>query len=174
MGTGVRKPTGRPGPAGCGRAERPQKYSSLHKEGSGTRTVVQGKGEGVGGGAVRDGHQEKFNEGQEFRQKPSGLNIEGRNQEISRNAETPKKTFARRRLSTRQERKDNRGGRRLLRPSTPTQAKYHQPHRSKTHRHSGAGIQERALVGVHRRSPPEESTGQTTGYQTLLEGRPTE
>ena len=56
MGTGdVRKPTGRPGPAGCGRAERPRKYSSVRREGSGTRTIVRGKG---GGGAERDGHQE--------------------------------------------------------------------------------------------------------------------
>ena len=47
-GTGVRKPKGRPGPEGCGRAERPRKYSSVHREGSGTRTVVQGKGGGGG------------------------------------------------------------------------------------------------------------------------------
>ena len=35
----------------------------------------------------------------------------------------------------------------------------------------GAGTQERALVGVHRRSPPEDPTGRTTGNQTLLGGR---
>ena len=36
----------------------------------------------------------------------------------------------------------------------------------------GVRTQERAfLVGVHRRSPPEESTGRTTGNQTLLGGR---
>ena len=70
-GTGVRKPTGRPGPAGCGRAERPRKYSSVHREGSGTRTVVRGKGE-EGGSVVRDGHQENFDEGQVCRKKPSG------------------------------------------------------------------------------------------------------
>ena len=34
----------------------------------------------------------------------------------------------------------------------------------------GPGTQERALVGVHRRSPPEESIGKTTGNQTLLGG----
>ena len=45
-GTGVRKPTGKPGPAGCGQAERPRSYSSVRSEGSGTRTVVPGKGEG--------------------------------------------------------------------------------------------------------------------------------
>ena len=49
-GTGdVRKPTERPSPAICGRAEQPQKYSSVRREGSGTRTVVQVKREGGGG-----------------------------------------------------------------------------------------------------------------------------
>ena len=43
--------------------ERPRKYSSVRREGSGTRTVVWGKGEG-GGGAVREGQQENFDEGQ--------------------------------------------------------------------------------------------------------------
>ena len=39
-------------------------------------------------------------------------------------------TLPGRRLATRRETQDHRGGRRLLRPSTHTQAKYHQPHRS--------------------------------------------
>ena len=52
----VMNPTGRPGPAGWGRAERPQKYSSVRREGIGTRTVVRGKGEG---GTDRDGHHDQ-------------------------------------------------------------------------------------------------------------------
>ena len=77
-------------------------------------------------------------------------------------------------LSTRQL-KDNCGGRRLLRPPTHTQAKYHQTHRAVTNLklgapklNPGAGIF--VLVGVHRRSLPEEPTGRTTGNQTLLGG----
>ena len=45
----TKHPTGRPGQQGQGRAERPQKYSSVRMEGIGTRTVVQGKEEGVEG-----------------------------------------------------------------------------------------------------------------------------
>ena len=41
-----------------------------------------------------------------------------------------KTRYAWRRLSTRQETQEHLRGRRLLRPSTHTQAKYHQPHRS--------------------------------------------
>ena len=66
-----------------------------------------------------------------------------------------RRPFARRRLSTHRELKDNRGGRRLLRPSTHTQAKYHQPHRSETHRHAGPC---NPVEGIGRR-PPEESAG---------------
>ena len=55
--------------------------------------------------------------------------------------------------------------------TTHTQAKYHQQHRAKTHQNfRGTGTQERALVSVHRRSPPEESAGRTTGNKTLLGG----
>ena len=61
-------------------------------------------------------------------------------------------------------------GGRLLRPSTHIQAKYHQPHRSEQLDIRAAVIQERALFDVHRRIPQEESTGRTTGDQTLLEG----
>ena len=41
--------------------ERPQNYSSVRREGGGTRTVVRGKGEG--GGAARDRHQENSDKG---------------------------------------------------------------------------------------------------------------
>ena len=57
------------------------------------------------------------------------------------------------------------GGRRLLRPSTHTQAKYHKPHRSGGFIRDN-GNQERTLVD----SPLGESAGQTTDDQTLLEG----
>ena len=43
--------------AGQGRAERPQKYSPVRRESRGTRSVVRGKGEGVGGGIQRDRHR---------------------------------------------------------------------------------------------------------------------
>ena len=77
MGTGdVRNPTGSPGPAGCGRAERPQKYSSVRREGSGTCTVVRGKGEGWGG-EERDRHHEKFDEGPRVSTKAVGLKDRG-------------------------------------------------------------------------------------------------
>ena len=66
-----------------------------------------------------------------------------------------RRPFTRQRLSTRQELKDNCGGRRLLRPSTHTQAKYHQPHRSETHRNAGPwnprrGHWSASTGGVHR------------------------
>ena len=69
--------------------------------------------------------------------------------------------------------KDNRGGRRLLRPPTHTQAKYHQLHRAVTNLKRGApepnpGAGIFVLVGVHRRSSPEDPIGRTTGNQTLL------
>ena len=67
--------------------------------------------------------------------------------------------------------KDNRGERRLLRPPTHTQAKYHQPHRAVTHLKHGVPEPRSGhfvLVGVHRRIPPEEPIGRTTGNQTLL------
>ena len=73
-----------------------------------------------------------------------------------------RRPFARRRLSTRRELKDNRGGRRLLLPSTHTQAKYHQPHRSETHRHAGPW---NPVEGIGWR-PPEESAGGSTGWTT--------
>ena len=47
------------------------------------------------------------------------------------------------------------GGRRLLRPSTHTQAKYHQPYRPETHRHAGRW---NPGEGIGRRLP-EESPG---------------
>ena len=70
-----------------------------------------------------------------------------------------------------EELKDYRRGRRLLRPSTHTQAKYHQPHRSGVKPTYGALESSRGNWStVHRRSPPEESAGRTKGDQTLLEG----
>ena len=70
-----------------------------------------------------------------------------------------------------EELKDYRGGRRLLRPSTNTQAKYHQPHRSGTNLHIGRWNPGEGIWStVHRRSPPEDSTRRMTGDQTLLEG----
>ena len=139
--------------------ECPGNYSSVRREGGGIRTAVQGKGEG-GWGAARDGHQEKNpTRDQEFQQQPPGLNIKGRNPECRSNQDAEKNTFARDACRRVKGIKDNHGGRRLLHPSTHTQAKNHQPHRAKTHQHSerqnpGAVI----LVGVHQRSPPEEST----------------
>ena len=59
-----------------------------------------------------------------------------------------------------EELKDYRGGRRFLRPSPHTQAKYHQPHRSETNVHTGALEPRRDYRStVHRWSPPEESAG---------------
>ena len=49
------QPTGRPGPAGQGRAERPQKYSSVRRESIGKRMVVQGKGLGLYMGPLKRG-----------------------------------------------------------------------------------------------------------------------
>ena len=69
--TGVRKPTGRPWPAGCGRAEWPRKYSSIFREDSGTRTVVRGTGEG-GGGKERRAPQ-KLRQGTSVSTKSVGL-----------------------------------------------------------------------------------------------------
>ena len=62
--------------------------------------------------------------------------------------ETEKKPHAGRRLSTRQETQDHRGGRRLLRPSTHTRSKYHQPHRSgrQSIKHRDAGTWHRPSV----------------------------
>ena len=52
-----KQPAERPGPAEQGSAERPRKYSPVRRESRGTRSVVQGKGEGGGGGRQRDGHR---------------------------------------------------------------------------------------------------------------------
>ena len=56
------QPTGRPGPAGQGRAERPRKYSSVRRESRGTSTFVRGKGEEGGGQTVRQAPQESKRE----------------------------------------------------------------------------------------------------------------
>ena len=117
-------------------------------------------GERGRGGAERDGHHKTLTREQECRQKPPGLKIEGRNPETRRNTET-KKTHtpgdACRRV---EELNDYRGGRRLLRPSTHTQAKYHHPHRSGTNLHTGRwnpgeGIGQQSTGEVRRRSPPD-------------------
>ena len=112
--------------------------------------VVRGKGEGGKGGSKRRAPR-KLQQGR-VSTKAVGL------RESSRNAVAicPAKS-----LSTRQL-KDNRGGRRLLRPPTHTEAKYHQPHRAVTHQERGATEPpERALVdlfGFHQRRPLEEPT----------------
>ena len=54
------QPPGRPVPAGQGRAGRPRKHSSVRRDSRGKRTVVRGKGEGVGGGRKRDGHHARL------------------------------------------------------------------------------------------------------------------
>ena len=57
---------------------------------------------------------------------PSGLKIEGRNPESSRNPETKKTHTLGNACRHVEDLNDYRGGRRILRPSTHTQAKYHQ------------------------------------------------
>ena len=66
-----------------------------------------------------------------------------------------KNTFARRRLSTRRGTQGQSRGRRILRHSTHTQAKYHQPHRLETNRQTGRW---NPVEGIGQR-PPEESAG---------------
>ena len=158
--TGVRKPTGRPGPAGCGCENAHETTLPFVGRVVGYVRLYGERGRG-GGGAARDRHQENFNEGR-CRQKPSGL-------ESLAEMRWP---FARRRLLTRRL-KNNRRGRRLLCPPTHTQAKYHQPHRAVTHQQRRAPEPRSGhfvLVGVHRRSPPEEPTGRTTGIRRCWGG----
>ena len=98
----------------------------------------------------------------------SGLKIKVRHPEPRRNPEAEKTHTPGDVCQRAKEINDYHGGRRLLRPSTQTQAKYHQPHRLGSKPTDGLLETRRGHWSTfRRRSPPEESAGWMTGDQKL-------
>ena len=107
---------------------------------------------------------------QECQQQPPGLKIEGRNPECRSNPDAEKTQSPGTPVDASRDSRTIKGGAVFYAPQpTPkpiTTSRIGRKHISI----QGARTQERALVGVHRRIPPDDSTGWTTGNQTLLGG----
>ena len=150
--------------------ERPQNYSTVRRGVVGYVRFNRERGRG-GVVSARDGHQEKHpTRSQECWQQPPGLKIEGSNPECRSNPDAEKTHSPGTPVDASRDSRTIMGGAVFYAPQpTPnasTTGRIGRKHISMR----GSGTQERALVGVHQRSPPEESTGRTTGNQTLLGG----